>query len=189
MVSILTVSGSNRTGSLNLQTVNALAGIARSQGADVTPIDLRAIALPIYDGDLESSEGLPGGAANLREALNRVDGVIVGCPEYNGFMTPLLMNAIDWSTRSPEGQGDTSPWRDKVVLISSASPGGFGGMRAAAHLKTMLSGIGAFVLPQIVSVPAAHDAFDEAGEIRDESLAKRAAGAVGRLIEISEKLA
>ncbi len=188
MVSLLAFSGSNRAGSLNQKTVDCLAAMAGTQGAAVESVDLRGLALPIYDGDLEASEGLPAGAATLRTCLDNADGIIVGCPEYNGFMTPLLINAIDWSTRTPEQGADTSPWRDKVILVCSASPGGFGGMRAAAHLKTMLGGIGGFVLPQLVAVPAAFNAFSDDGSLKDEGLAKRAAGSVEKLINVAGRL-
>ena len=149
MTSILAFSGSNRKGAYNQMAVNALAGSLDQ----VTHLDLGSLELPIYNADEEAADGLPAGAAKLRTLLSEHEAWIIGCPEYNGFMTPLLMNAINWGTRSPGGVPDLSCFQNKVVLIASTSPGALGGLRAATHLKTMLSGIGAFVLPDTFTVP------------------------------------
>ena len=188
MTRILAFSGSTRDGSLNRMTVDCLAAIATSKGASVSRADLGELAMPIYDGDLEARDGLPAGAAKLRDMLLEAEGVIIGCPEYNGFMTPLLLNAIDWCSRTDGARPDLSPFRDKVVLIASASPGGFGGMRAAGHLRTMLAGIGCLVIPQGVSVPAAMSAFADDGGFADENLTKRAGGAIDKLIDMTARM-
>ena len=39
------------------------AQAAASRGAQVETIDLRSLALPLYDGDLEKGAGVPEGAA------------------------------------------------------------------------------------------------------------------------------
>ena len=61
-VRVLIVPGSARRGSLNLQLARAAAALLRDDGAEVTLTDLRALALPVYDGDLEAEQGVPAGA-------------------------------------------------------------------------------------------------------------------------------
>ena len=185
MTRILAFSGSARADSFNQKTVNA---ITQKLNCDVTQLNLKDLALPLYDGDEEASDGLPQAAKTLRALIREHDGLIIGCPEYNGFMTPLLINSIDWSTRSEEGQPDTSIYKDKVVLITSTSPGALAGIRAATHLRTMLSGIGALVIPDVFSVPASFQAFDKDGLLVDEALRTRAAITASRLLSFAQRI-
>ena len=53
----------------------------------------------------------------------------------------------------------------------------------------MLSGVGAYVSPLPLTVPAAFGAFTESGEFADEGLAKRAQRMIGAYIEFAKKLA
>jgi NAD(P)H-dependent FMN reductase len=179
MTRLLVFSGSSRTESFNLKLAVQLASLAEQEDAEVSLINLSEFVFPIYNGDIEGAKGLPSAAKRLKKLLQENTGLIITCPEYNGFMTPLLVNAIDWCTRSEDASVDLSGFADKTVLIASASPGPGGGSRANTHLKTMLSGIGSIVFPQTLTVPAAYNAFDEKGDFSDDSMAKRAK----RLIE------
>ena len=114
-------------------------------------------------------------------------GLIITCPEYNGFMTPLLVNTIDWCTRSENASVDLSGFADKTILIASASPGPGGASRANTHLRTMLSGIGSIVFPQTLTVPAAYNAFDDQGEFVDESMAKRAERLIKNFVRFTNR--
>lgn len=187
MTKLLVLSGSGRAESLNWKLATRLASIAKREAAEVTLVNLVELGLPIYNGDLETSEGLPDGAKRLKGLLQENTGLIVACPEYNGFMTPLLINAIDWCTRSEDASVDLSGFTDKTLLVASASPGPGGGGRASTHLKAMLSAIGSIVFPQSLAVPAAFNAFDDQGEFADDSMAERASRVVGKFIRFSQR--
>ncbi len=186
-MNILAFSGSSRQGSLNSQALRIVTGMAEQTGASVTTLDLRELEIPIYDADLEAEIGLPPGAAILRERLLAANAIIIACPEYNGFMTPLLINAIDWASRV-EGKRDLAPFQGKVILICSAAPSNLGGIRSASHLRTMLAGIGCVVLPQGLTVANAREAFTESGEFVDPSLSDRAGTLVARLTDMAQRL-
>ena len=188
MTQLLALSGSSRRGSFNSQLAALLASLAEQAGAGVSAVHLGDLDIPIYNGDLEQHDGLPEAVRSLKAALQNSAGLIITCPEYNGFMTPLLINAIDWCTRSEEASPDLSGFTDKTVLIASASPGPGGGGRANAHLRTMLSGIGAIVLPQSLTVPAAHNAFDDNGQFQDAAMTRRAERMVKKFIELTARL-
>ena len=98
-VKILAFAGSLRSGSYNKQLVQFAAERARQAGAEVTLIDLRDYALPIYDADLEEEHGLPENGRLLKDLFRQHDGLIVGCPEYNSSITAVLKNTIDWVSR------------------------------------------------------------------------------------------
>ncbi|MCB1693052.1 MAG: hypothetical protein KDI19_09820, partial [Pseudomonadales bacterium] len=83
---------------------------------------------------------------------------------------------------------DLSCYASKPVLVSSASPGAFGGMRAASHLRTLLAGIGCLVFPQIFVVPSALQAFSEDGSFANETLSERADQIAGAFVQLVDKL-
>ncbi|MBN8510621.1 MAG: NAD(P)H-dependent oxidoreductase [Burkholderiales bacterium] len=65
---LLVIAGSARAGSWNRRLAEAAARLARDDGADVRLLDLRELALPVYDADLEAASGVPEGARRLRTA-------------------------------------------------------------------------------------------------------------------------
>jgi len=187
MTQLLVFSGSSRTESFNLRLAVQLASFAEHEDAEVSLVDLRDFDLPIYNGDLEDTKGLPRAAKRLKKLLQDNTGLIIACPEYNGFMTPLLVNAIAWCTRSEDASVDLSGFAEKTVLIVSASPGPGGGSRANTHLKTMLSGIGSIVFPQTLTVPSAYNAFDDQGEFLDDSMKKRAKRLIEKFVQFTNR--
>ncbi len=172
-VSILAFSGSARGASLNKQLVRIAARGAEAAGAKVTLIDLADFELPVYNGDLEASEGLPPAAQRFRNLLEQHHGLLIASPENNGSISAQLKNTIDWSTRTEEAGVDISGYREKIVTLMSASPGGLGGLRGLVHLRAILEMIGAIVLPDQITVRSAHTAFGADGEMTDERQSAR----------------
>jgi len=78
--------------------------------------------IPLYDGDVEATEGIPAAAAQLSEAIAKADGLLLATPEYNNSIPGPFKNAIDWLSRIDEGAIFVS----KPVAVIGASPGGFG---------------------------------------------------------------
>ena len=167
---ILVTAGSARQGSYNRRLAALAVQAVRALGAEATEIDLRALQLPVYDAEIEAA-GLPGGALELRRAMAGHDGLLIAAPEYNAFVTPLLVNSLAWLSRVPEGEdlpSGLATTQGKPVGLLSASPGALGGLRGLLHLRQLLSGAFAMlVLPQTQSVGQAHQAFDDAGQLVD----------------------
>lgn len=162
---VLVLPGSARTGSFNGKLAQAAATLLREQGAEADVIDLRALALPVYDADLEAADGVPAGAKTLVEAFAAHDAVVVVSPEYNAFPPPLLINAIDWATRLPEHKAALAA---KPTALLSASPGALGGLRSLLVLRNFLSiNPGMLVIPQQLAVGGAGQAFDAGGALAD----------------------
>ncbi len=178
MARILAFSGSARAGSFNRLLLALATQGARDAGAEVTTLELRDFALPLYDGDLESHE-YPAGAARLRELLLGHDALLLACPEYNGGIAPLLKNAIDWMTRAPGGKADPGVFAGKLAALCSAAAGPFGGMRGLRWTRELLNNLGVTVLATQVTIPAAFKAFDANGALAD-ARQQAAALAVGR---------
>ena len=188
-VRILGLSGSTRTASLNKRLLRATLHHAEARGASTTFLDLRDLEIPLYDGDLEASQGLPAGARRLREALLDSDGVLICSPEYNGSFSAVLKNAIDWASRpDPDDAEAPAAWQGRVAAILSATPGGLGGIRGLIQLRTVLSGIGVHVIPRQLGVGSAHEVVTEAGTIEHDGWRERVGGVVDDLMEIAGRL-
>ncbi|QDU56765.1 NADPH-dependent FMN reductase [Aeoliella mucimassa] len=188
MAKILAFAGSARRDSHNKKLVAYAAKLAREQGAEVTLVDLRDYEMPLYDGDLEEEHGYPEAADKLYELMKQHDALLIACPEYNGMITPLLKNTIDWVSRPREGDGRLAAYTNKVAAILSASPGALGGLRGLVHLRTLLSNIGVHVIPSQMAVSEAHKVFNEAGDITEESLAKPITDTVKQLVNTTNRL-
>jgi chromate reductase, NAD(P)H dehydrogenase (quinone) len=169
-IKVLAFSGSTREGSVNKKLVLEAASFARQMGANVTVIDLKDFALPFYDGDLEAKAGMPEKAKQLRQLMIQNQIIFIASPEYNGSLSAVLKNAIDWATRSENGGSSREAFKGKQFLIMSASPGSTGGTRGLVHLRAILENIGGIVLPQQFALPDAYNAFDEQGLLKDPKL-------------------
>ncbi len=167
---ILALSGSQRAASFNALLVRAAADGAAAQGAAITTLDWRDYAMPLYDPDAEKADGVPDAVLRFKALLKAHQGFLIASPEYNGSLTPLLKNAIDWATRPVPGELPMACFKHKVIGLLSTSPGVFGGNTGLVHLRAILSRLGSFVLPEQYPVGEAGKLFDEQGELRDPKI-------------------
>ncbi|MCE8032081.1 MAG: NAD(P)H-dependent oxidoreductase [Halomonas sp.] len=185
---ILVFAGSAREKSFNKRLARLAAERVEHAGGQATFIDLRDYPLPLYDGDLESREGLPANARRLQELLDEHQGLLLASPEYNGFITPLMKNTLDWMSRSDGERSGLALFADQVAAVVSASPGALGGMRSLALIRQLLSNLGVTVLPSPLAVPRAAQAFNENDELADESQRERLDALCQRLVNTLAKL-
>ena len=186
---ILAFAGSIRAASFNKKLLALAADAARDAGAEVSVVELRDFALPLFDQDMEDATGLPDGAKKFKSLLRASDGFLIASPEYNSSVTGVLKNAIDWASRSEsDGEPPLAAFRGKVAALCSASPGALGGLRGLVHLRAILGNIGVIVLPDQVCISTAHEAFDEAGKLKDERKSKQIASLARGLADFLKKL-
>ncbi len=112
---ILALVGSLRAASINRQLAEAAVQTA-PDGVEVTIYEGLA-DIPFYNEDIDVPGAVPAAAQRLRDAVAGADGVLLVTPEYNGTLSAVLKNAIDWTSR-PYGVGAL---KDKAVAIVSAS--------------------------------------------------------------------
>lgn len=186
---ILVFAGSARKDSLNKKLARVAAASARQAGAEVTLVDMRDYPIPLYDGDLEAEQGIPENARALRKLMASHRGLIIVSPEYNGFITPLMKNTLDWISRRDGDEDGLALYRNKIGLVLSASPGGFGGMRSLILIRQLLSNLGVTVLPDQLAVPRAQQAFDDAGELIDAAQRATLDKMTRRLVDMLTALA
>jgi chromate reductase len=188
---ILLIAGSAREGALSVRLRDAARRALDAAGAATDVLDLRALDLPMYDGDLEARQGVPAGARTLRDALAVSDAVLLVTPEYNGFPTPLVINAFDWLSRLPAEVGrpaGVAVSADKPLALLSSSPGALGGQRALTLVRQYLGGtFQMLVLPQQFALGKAHEAFDDAGGLKDARAAKTVTEIAQRLVVLASR--
>jgi chromate reductase, NAD(P)H dehydrogenase (quinone) len=164
---ILAFAGSTRRDSFNKKLVQIAAQGVLQTGVEATFLDLADYRLPLFDEDLEGAEGLPENVLRLKEIFLKHQGLLIASPEYNGSVTAVLKNTIDWLSRPAPGEAGLACFTGKVAALMSTSPGGLGGLRGLVHLRAILSNIGVIVLPGQVAVPRAYEAFAADGSLKD----------------------
>lgn len=169
---ILAFSGSIREDSVNSRLLGSAVRELVNLDCDVTRISLADYPLPIYDGDLEAEKGIPENAVKLAQLLDASDGYFIASPEYNGSITPLMKNTIDWISRVGEVDGKKlSAYRGKVCAIAAASPGAMGGISMLYHMRDVLVRLGVLVISEQVAVGNAGSAFDDMDKLTDKRTA------------------
>jgi chromate reductase len=94
MTSILIFAGSARQGAFSKQLAAATTAIVADDGCKPTLIDLADFDVPLYNADLETEAGIPQPVIDFRHLVASHAGMIIATPEYNGFVTPLLLNML-----------------------------------------------------------------------------------------------
>mgnify|MGYP000721651101 CR=1 FL=1 len=190
MTRIAVVVGSTREGSFNRMLGKLAVGALEAEGAIVTDIDLTDFDLPLYSAAREAG-AFPADAERLKQLFAEQDGLLFVSPEYNGSVSPLLKNAIDWASRPTGGESlvALSAYRGKASAVMAASISPFGGLRGLMHLRQILSTIQTLVIPEQVLVPNAHAAFDADGNLVEALPATLVGMTAARLVTVAKALA
>lgn len=195
-LNLLVIAGSERKGALSRTLARDVAQRARDADVKAVEFDLRALNLPIYDGDIENDSGVPEGAYSFYEALIKSSGVLLVTPEYNGFPTPLVINAFDWLSRiglaaksKPTEFSGASVTTNKPIALLSTSPGAAGGLRCINFLRLYLQmNFQMLVVPKQFSLGKANEAFDEQGRLKDPKNVEAVEGVLQAWIKLAGKL-
>lgn len=117
---IVTLGGSTSKNSINKKLAEYAGGLLKN--ATLIKINLNEFEMPLFSVDLEKEEGFPKGALDLNEVIENADGFIVSLAEHNGAYSAAFKNTFDWLSRI-----NGKVWRNKPMLLLSASPGTRGG--------------------------------------------------------------
>ena len=82
---LLGISGSLRKDATNRK----LLGEAQRLFAPSEYVEAN-LDLPLYDGDLESAEGVPDAVATLASQIKAADAIVIATPEYNQSISGVL---------------------------------------------------------------------------------------------------
>jgi len=167
------ICGSLRSGSINKQLEKALIKRFKRAGGKTSSINLAAYDLPLYNGDIKT----PPGVKKLIRKIKSCDGVVVVSPEYNGGITPVLKNAIDWTSTI-----GTDHFKSPYWGVASCSPGAMSGIMGMRQLNYILMRVGGKVSPIQVGVGNAEQAFNTKGELIAEPSSTLAEGLIADML-------
>ncbi|MFL5321538.1 MAG: NADPH-dependent FMN reductase [Myxococcaceae bacterium] len=178
MPDVIALCGSYRSKSLNRKLLRLAVREVEQLGLSVEQVDLKTLALPVYDGDVEESSGIPQNAVELKAKISTTPGLLIVSPEYNGSIPGGLKNFIDWLSRPPG-----NCFAGRVVSINNASDGAFGGARSTIAIKQSLTHLGCWIVPGAMNLPRADKAFDDSGELTEAWMKKALAGAMKTFVD------
>ncbi len=163
MTTLLGISGSLRKASTNTLLMRNAASIFNAD----TFIE-GDINFPLYNGDLEATDGVPSSVQTLADQIAAADAVIIATPEYNKAMSGSLKNALDWVSRT-----NGAPWGGKPVAIMSAAAGRAGGERSQSSLRLAMMAFRPDILqgPEVLLANSSNE-FDENGRLTGEHYIK-----------------
>jgi chromate reductase len=164
---ILAVSGSLRADSYNTALARAAVELAPRR-VEVELYDGLG-DIPLYDADLDG-ERAPASVRDFRERIAAADALFFVTPEYNGSVSGVLKNAIDWASRPA---GPESVLWGKTAAIAGATTGQYGAIWAQQDLRRILGIAGARVIEGEIPVARAQNVFDDSGRLLDPLVAER----------------
>jgi NAD(P)H-dependent FMN reductase len=183
-MNVLVFAASTRRESLNSRLAAHAADLVRGLGHTVDHATLRDFDMPLFDGDVEATTGLPPGALALKRRLEAATAVVLATPEYNYSIPGTLKNAIDWTSRARP-----MPWRGRSMYLMSASPSPIGGIRGLWQTRIPLEGCGAHVYPDMFALARADQAFDAAGGLADAGMEARLHKELAAFLRVAEAVA
>jgi NAD(P)H-dependent FMN reductase len=169
MVTVIAISGSLRKGSYNTALMRSAAQLM-PEGARLQVESIRDIGL--YDGDVETEQGIPAPVAALKDAIASADGLLLVTPEYNNSVPGVLKNVIDWLSRPPADIARV--FGGRPVALMGATTGMFGTTLAQSAWLPVLRTLGAQLWTGgKMMVPSAQGLFSADGTLTDEKQRER----------------
>ena len=171
-IRIVAVLGTARPGNFTSKALALVIDeIKKRRDIALQVVEPGKMNLPLPGTDPESAD-----TKLLQETVSNATGVVFSTPEYHGSYSSLTKLII-------ENLGFPSVLAGKPVALIGVAAGQIGAIKALEHLRSVLSHIGAIVLPGPVSVAGVQQVFDEAGRCTDEAIEKRIRGVAGNLID------
>jgi chromate reductase len=166
MPTIIAISGSLRSKSFNTMLLRA-AVAATPAGTTTEMASIKDI--PLYDGDVEASSGLPPEVLALKERIVAADGLLLVSPEYNNGIPGVFKNAIDWLSRPAADIARV--FGDRPVGVIGATPGRGGTAMAQAGWLPVLRTLGTQLYTGgRLQVAGASKVFDAEGALVDDAV-------------------
>ena len=158
---VLGISGSLRQQSYNTQLLLEAARLM-PDGMAFERFDLSEI--PLYNDDVRMN-GYPAPVIDFRDKIQASDALLIATPEYNGSISGVLKNALDWASRPPSPPVDGKP-----AAILGATTGHYGTSKAQLHLRAVCGSLNMHLVnrPKVL-ISRAQDAFNANGRLIDDA--------------------
>jgi NAD(P)H-dependent FMN reductase len=159
------ISGSPRSISVTHRVAIMLEKeLKKLNNVETSIIDVRDWNLPPIQNVFTNADVTPDNYKALFDKMNTADTFILVSPEYNGGYSPAMKNLLDHFPKSV--------YQRKAIGIVTASPGAFGGMRAAQQMQQLVCALFGIVSPHMLLIPQIDKKIDTEGNYSDEMLSK-----------------
>lgn len=179
MFNIPIIVGSTRRDRQSIKVARfVLAKLQQRKNVQAELLDLLEYNFPIMEERLHRRDDPPPRLQEFADKIARADSLIIVTPEYNHGYPGVLKNALDYLL--PE-------YERKPIGIVTVSAGGFGGINCLAQLRLVTLAMGAFPIPENLSVSRVQDAFKDDGTM-DASYEKRATTFLDEVLWFTEAI-
>lgn len=152
---ILLLYGSLRARSYSRLLVEEAARLLAALGAEVRTFNPAGLPLPDEESDHHPK------VLELRELAAWSEGMVWSSPERHGALSGVMKAQIDWI---PLFAGGTKPTQGKTLAVMEVC-GGVHSFNAVNQMRQQGRWMRMIAIPNQVSIPAAYNAFDEAGRL------------------------
>jgi len=173
---VLGLAGEYRTTSKSGMLVNAALDLAAAKGAETVFWDLAEQPLPLV-GE-EGCWNHPNVQA-FQSLLTECDAFFLASPEYHGTMSGVMKNTLDWMYDKHVG--------GKVFGLMSTL-GGVTNANTLNHMRIALRWLHGWPVPEQLAVGHVKEAFNDDGQLVEQSLQARLEALVDAVLIASEKL-
>ncbi len=168
------ILGTSRRGRQSARVATLMAREVGSRpGVTTELIDVATVPMPTDDAGESIKD--PGFAGRMA----RADGVVIVAPEYNHGYPGLLKHVLDSCLKE---------YVHTAAGIVGVSAGPFGGSRMIQDLLPVMRERGLVTIFWDVNFSVVHEAFDDAGELRDRAFLPRIDKFLRELIWMSRTL-
>ena len=175
------IAGSTRRDRQSIKVAQfVLTRLRQRSGVETELLDLLEYNFPIMEERLHQRDDPPPGLKEYAGRVERADSLIIVTPEYNYGYPGVLKNALDYLL--PE-------YERKPFGIVTVSAGGFGGINCLAQLRLVTLGMGAFPIPESLTVSRVRDSFKDDGTPNDAAYEKRATVFLDEVLWFAEAIA
>ena len=164
MAKIALIVGSVRRDRQGIKVARWMEEKLKDRNHIVFFIDPLELNLPLLDRMYKEISDPPEKMIDLREKIKDAEGYLAVTPEYNHSVSAAMKNTLDYFLEE---------YYFKPSAIVYYSPGGFGGVNAAQHLRHIFAELGAPSISSSFPISRVHEVFDENGKLIDERYSKR----------------
>jgi NAD(P)H-dependent FMN reductase len=164
MANIALIVGSVRRDRQGIKVARWMEEKLKGRNHTVFFIDPLELNLPFLDRMYKEMSDPSDKLRDLREKIKNAEGYLAVTPEYNHSTSAAMKNTLDYFLEE---------YYFKPSAIVSYSPGGFGGVNAAQHLRHVFSELGAPSISTSFPISRVHEVFDDNGKLKDERYDKR----------------
>jgi NAD(P)H-dependent FMN reductase len=164
MPKIALIVGSVRQDRQGIKVARWMEEKLKDRNHTVFFIDPLELNLPLLDRMYKEMVNPSEKLIDLRNKIKDAEGYLSVTPEYNHSTSAAMKNTLDYFLEE---------YYFKPSAIVSYSPGGFGGINAAQHLRHIFAELGAPSISSSFPISSVQDVFDEHGKLMDERYDKR----------------